>query len=84
MGSNIEIIFVDDGSTDGTFDLLKKIQASDPRVCVIRLRRNFGQAAAFSAGFDFARGEVIITMDGDLQNDPADIPLLIDKINQGL
>lgn len=83
MGSNVEIIFVDDGSTDGTFDLLKKIQASDPQVWVIRLRRNFGQAAAFSAGFDFARGEVIITMDGDLQNDPADIPLLIDKINQG-
>ncbi len=83
MGRNMEIIFVDDGSTDGTFDLLKKIQASDPQVWVIRLRRNFGQAAAFSAGFDFARGGIIITMDGDLQNDPADIPMLIDKIEQG-
>ena len=78
-----EIIFVDDGSTDGTFEKLQKIQAADSSVWVIRLRRNFGQAAAFSAGFDFARGSVIITMDGDLQNDPADIPLLIDKIDQG-
>ncbi|MCJ7534514.1 MAG: glycosyltransferase family 2 protein [Anaerolineales bacterium] len=83
MGRNTEIIFVDDGSTDGTFDVLQNIKPIDPRVWVIRLRRNFGQAAAFSAGFDFARGGVIVTMDGDLQNDPADIPLLLEKIDQG-
>ena len=83
LGKNTEVIFVDDGSTDGTFEQLKKIQASEPSVWVIRFRRNFGQAAAFSAGFDLAHGSVIVTMDGDLQNDPADIPLLIDKIDQG-
>jgi glycosyltransferase involved in cell wall biosynthesis len=83
MGRNTEIIFVDDGSIDGTFDVLQNIQPIDPRVWVIRLRRNFGQAAAFSAGFDFARGGVIVTMDGDLQNDPADIPRLLEKIDQG-
>jgi glycosyltransferase involved in cell wall biosynthesis len=78
-----EVILVDDGSTDGTFEILKDIQSKDDRVWVIRLRRNFGQAAAFSAGFDFARGKLIITMDGDLQNDPADIPKLIVKIDEG-
>jgi glycosyltransferase involved in cell wall biosynthesis len=78
-----EVIFVDDGSMDGTFEALKAIQEEDPRVWVIRLRRNFGQAAAFSAGFDFSRGDVIITMDGDLQNDPADIPNLLEKIDEG-
>jgi len=83
LDKDTEIIYVDDGSTDGTFEQLQKIQASDSSVWVIQLRRNFGQAAAFSAGFDFARGNVIITMDGDLQNDPDDIPLLIEKIDQG-
>jgi glycosyltransferase involved in cell wall biosynthesis len=83
LGKNTEVIFVDDGSTDGTFEQLKIIQASEPSVWVIRFRRNFGQAAAFSAGFDLARGRVIVTMDGDLQNDPADIPVLIEKIDQG-
>ena len=83
IGKTIEIIFVDDGSTDGTFEHLQKIQKTDTSVWVIRLRRNFGQAAAFSAGFDFAAGQIIITMDGDLQNDPQDIPLLIEKIDQG-
>jgi glycosyltransferase involved in cell wall biosynthesis len=78
-----EIIMVDDGSTDGTFDALKEIQGQDRRVWVIQLRRNFGQAAAFSAGFDFARGSVLVTMDGDLQNDPADIPKLLEKIDEG-
>jgi glycosyltransferase involved in cell wall biosynthesis len=74
---------VDDGSTDGTFLKLKIIQQADPRVIVIRFRRNFGQTAAFSAGFDFARGAVVVTMDGDLQNDPADIPRLLAKIEEG-
>jgi len=83
LEKDTEIIYVDDGSTDGTFEQLQKIQASDSSVWVIQLRRNFGQAAAFSAGFDFARGNVIVTMDGDLQNDPDDIPLLIEKIDQG-
>ena len=78
-----ELILVDDGSTDGTYEALKVIQINDQRVWVIRLRRNFGQAAAFSAGFDFARGDVILTMDGDLQNDPADIPQLLEKIDEG-
>jgi len=72
-----EIVFVDDGSTDSTLPLLEEIQSRDKRVVVLSLRRNFGQTAAFAAGFDFARGDVIVTMDGDLQNDPADIPKLL-------
>ncbi|MEW6001377.1 MAG: glycosyltransferase family 2 protein [Nitrospirota bacterium] len=76
-----EIIFVDDGSTDGTLPVLEEVQAKDKRVVVLSLRRNFGQTAAFAAGFDFARGDVIVTMDGDLQNDPADIPRLLELIN---
>ncbi|MHA2096965.1 MAG: glycosyltransferase [Candidatus Hodarchaeales archaeon] len=68
-GRRYEIIFIDDGSTDDTFTILKRIQYKDSCVWIIQLRRNFGQAAAFSAGFDFAHGEVIVTMDGDLQND---------------
>jgi glycosyltransferase involved in cell wall biosynthesis len=83
LNRSAEIIFVDDGSVDQTPLLLNKIQLADERVLVIRLRRNFGQTAAFSAGFDFARGDVIITMDGDLQNDPVDIPNLLSKIEEG-
>ncbi|MEW6214401.1 MAG: glycosyltransferase family 2 protein, partial [Nitrospirota bacterium] len=75
-----EILFVDDGSTDRTFSILEGIQAKDKGVVVLSLRRNFGQTAAFAAGFDFARGDVIVTMDGDLQNDPADIPKLLELI----
>lgn len=78
-----EIIFIDDGSTDRTFALLKKIAEKDPSVWVVRFRRNFGQTAAFSAGFDLARGEVVVTMDGDLQNDARDIGLLLEKIDEG-
>lgn len=80
---NYEIIFIDDGSTDGTFETLRDIQYGDSRVWVIQLRRNFGQAAAFSAGFDMAHGDAIVTMDGDLQNDPADIPMLLEKLDEG-
>jgi glycosyltransferase involved in cell wall biosynthesis len=83
LKSSYEVIYVDDGSTDGTYKLLQQIADADDRVRVIRLRRNFGQTAAFSAGFDFARGEVIITMDGDLQNDAGDIPSLLEKIDEG-
>lgn len=75
-----EILFVDDGSTDRTLSILEEIQAKDKHVVVLSLRRNFGQTAAFAAGFDFARGDVIVTMDGDLQNDPADIPKLLELI----
>jgi glycosyltransferase involved in cell wall biosynthesis len=80
LGKEYEILFVDDGSTDRTLPVLEEIQASDNRVVVLSLRRNFGQTAAFAAGFDFARGDVIVTMDGDLQNDPADIPKLLELI----
>ncbi len=82
-GKIYEIIFIDDGSTDGTFEVLNGIQFQDSRVWVIQLRRNFGQSAAFSAGFDLAHGEAIVTMDGDLQNDPADIPNLLEKLDEG-
>lgn len=78
-----ELIFVDDGSQDGSFPLLSEIARTDPRVRVIRFRRNFGQTAAMAAGFKVAKGEVILPMDGDLQNDPADIPLLLNKIQEG-
>jgi len=78
-----EVLAVDDGSLDQTFDKLKAVHQRDPRWRVIRFRRNFGQSAAFSAGFDLAQGDVIITMDGDLQNDPADIPRLLEKIEAG-
>lgn len=75
-----EILFVDDGSTDKTLAVLEDIQKNDNRLIVLSLRRNFGQTAAFAAGFDFARGDVVVTMDGDLQNDPADIPKLLELI----
>jgi len=78
IGDEYEIIFVDDGSTDNTLSLLEKIQAEDDTVTVLSLRRNFGQTAAFAAGFDYSRGDVIVTMDGDLQNDPKDIPKLLE------
>ena len=78
-----EIIMVDDGSSDGSHGALQRIADRDSRLKVIRLRRNFGQTAAMSAGFDAAAGAVIIPMDGDLQNDPADIPRLLEKLNEG-
>jgi glycosyltransferase involved in cell wall biosynthesis len=80
---DFEIVFVDDASTDGSPTLLEQIASLDSRVVVVQLRRNFGQTAALAAGFDYARGEVIISMDGDFQHDPADLPLLIEKIHQG-
>jgi len=78
-----EIVFVDDGSKDGTFRLLSEIAADDARVVVVRLRRNFGQTSALKAGFDHSRGEIIISMDGDLQHDPAEIPRFIEKMQEG-
>jgi glycosyltransferase involved in cell wall biosynthesis len=79
-----EVIFVNDGSTDGTAALLDQIAASDPSFKVVHFRRNFGQTAAMQAGFDFASGEIIVPMDADLQNDPDDIPLLLAKLKDGL
>jgi len=79
-----ELLLVDDGSKDGSFDELERIQAMDPQhVRVIGLRRNFGQTAAIAAGIDYARGEVIVLMDADLQNDPADIPMILEKLDEG-
>ena len=75
-----ELIIVDDGSTDDTFTHLQQIQRKDPNAVIIRFRRNFGQTAALAAGFDYSRGDVVITLDGDLQNDPRDIPQLLTKI----
>jgi glycosyltransferase involved in cell wall biosynthesis len=78
-----EFIFVDDGSTDATYARLASIAEHDPRVRVISFRRNFGQTAALSAGIDHARGRIIVPMDGDLQNDPQDIPRLLEKLDEG-
>jgi glycosyltransferase involved in cell wall biosynthesis len=82
-GESFEIVLVDDGSRDRTFNLLREIAAIDSRVTVVKLRRNFGQTSALAAGFDHSRGEYIIAMDGDLQHDPADIPLFLEKIAEG-
>lgn len=82
-GLTWEILAVDDGSTDATFSLLKGEALQRNHVKVVQLRKNFGQTAALSAGFDLAEGEIIITMDGDLQNDPADIPALVARIREG-
>ena len=82
-GRPYELVLVDDGSTDGTREALLRLEERDPAVRVVLLRRNFGQTAAFSAGFDRARGDVVVTSDGDLQNDPADIPALLDRVDEG-
>jgi glycosyltransferase involved in cell wall biosynthesis len=78
-----ELIFVDDGSTDGSFAALTRLHAAADNVRVVRLRRNFGKAAALVAGFDQARGDTIVTLDGDLQDDPAEIPRLLAKLDEG-
>jgi glycosyltransferase involved in cell wall biosynthesis len=78
-----EVIFVDDGSTDSTFSELLKLHSIDKRVKVIRLRKRFGKGAASSAGFDCAKGKIVMTMDGDLQDDPSDIPKFLSKLNDG-
>src|SRR5262249_34688372 len=82
LSTDYEIVFVDDGSRDGTFKVLSEICDDDPRVLAVRLRRNFGQTAGLRAGFDFAQGEIIISMDGDLQHDPAEIPAFIAKMTE--
>ena len=83
LGKTAEVIYVDDGSTDKSLEILKEIAAGDDRVRVISLRRNYGQTAAMSAGIDAAKGDILIPMDADLQNDPADIKRLLDKLDEG-
>ncbi len=83
LGKTAEVIYVDDGSTDRSLEILREIAADDDRVRVISLRRNYGQTAAMSAGIDAAKGEILIPMDADLQNDPADIARLLNKLNEG-
>src|SRR5215204_7611543 len=83
LGKTAEVIYVDDGSTDSSLKILREIAEGDSRVRVISLRRNYGQTAAMSAGIDAAQGEILIPMDADLQNDPADIARLLDKLNEG-
>ena len=82
-GLSYEILAIDDGSRDRSFALLRELAANDQRLRVIRFRRNFGQTAAFAAGFAAAKGTVVITIDADLQNDPADIPRLLAKVDEG-
>ncbi len=83
LGWSYEILYVDDGSSDGTYPYLLDLYKRDPHVTVIRLGKNFGQTPAMAAGFDHARGRVLVTMDGDLQNDPADVGRLVKKLEQG-
>ncbi len=83
LGLPFEVILVDDGSTDGSDKLLQEVSRKDERFKVVFLCRNFGQTAAMMAGIDFAKGDVLIPMDGDLQNDPADISRLLDKLSEG-
>ncbi len=83
LGRSAEIVFVDDGSTDDSLKVLREIAAKDERVRVVALKRNYGQTAAMAAGIDAARGEVLIPMDADLQNDPADIVRLLEKLDEG-
>ena len=82
-GRDYEIVFVNDGSTDGTLDLLKEVAAGDPHVVVIEFRRNFGQTPGLQAGFDYSRGDIVIAMDGDLENVPEDIPKFLEHIDEG-
>jgi glycosyltransferase involved in cell wall biosynthesis len=83
LGLAYEVIFVDDGSTDESYAVLQLLAAGDAHVKVVRLRRNFGQTPALQAGIDWSSGEILVTLDGDLQNDPADIPMLLDRLGQG-
>ncbi|MCP2604921.1 glycosyltransferase family 2 protein [Candidatus Aminicenantes bacterium AH-873-B07] len=83
LKKSYELIFIDDGSTDRTYQILNELYKKDKHVNIVKLKKNFGQTAALAAGFDHANGEIIISMDGDLQHDPADIPKLLDKMKEG-
>ena len=83
MDMDYEIIYIDDGSTDRSFEILSDLRQQNSNIKIIQFRRNFGQTAGLAAGFDHAAGDVIITMDSDRQNDPNDIPMMLDKINEG-
>jgi glycosyltransferase involved in cell wall biosynthesis len=83
LGLEAEFLFVDDGSTDDTGAVLRSLQEADPRVVIVTLRRNFGQTAGLAAGFDHSRGEIIVTMDGDMQHDPSDLPHLLEPLRNG-
>jgi len=82
-GKDYEVLYIDDGSTDGSAGFLERLAQQDSRVKVVHLRRNFGQTAAMAAGFDFAQGDILITIDADLQNDPSDIPAILEKLEAG-
>ncbi|HOE10531.1 MAG TPA: glycosyltransferase family 2 protein [bacterium] len=83
LGRAYEVLYIDDGSTDRSLDVLRELARRDPRIRVLVFRKNFGQTAALAAGIDCAEGEIIVTLDADLQNDPADIPILIEKMSEG-
>lgn len=83
LGKTYEVIYIDDGSSDGSRDVLRRIHEEDPHVRLLIFRRNFGQTAAVAAGFGATHGDIVVTLDGDLQNDPADIPMLIAKLEEG-
>ncbi len=83
LGRSYELIYVDDGSIDGSRDILRRIHAEDAHVRLLIFRRNFGHTAAVAAGFGATTGDIVVTLDGDLQNDPADIPMLVAKLEEG-